>query len=94
MDSESDLYKPACDAPTFDPAKFRKAGFCLPIHTEEIDKLTEWADWFGWTGGFFRTHRAGIGYAKGAEMEFVGWTRNRQSKTTATGGTGILRYKV
>jgi hypothetical protein len=37
----SDLYKPACDALAFDPAKFRQAGFCLPIHTEEIDRITE-----------------------------------------------------
>jgi len=25
----------------FDPAKFRQVGFCLPIHTEKIDRITE-----------------------------------------------------
>jgi hypothetical protein len=25
----------------FDPAKFRQVGFCLPIHTEEVDRITE-----------------------------------------------------
>lgn len=25
----------------FDPAKFRQAGFCLPIHTEKIDRIAE-----------------------------------------------------
>jgi len=40
-DSKSDLYKPACGALAFDPAKIRQAGFCLPIHTEKIDRIAE-----------------------------------------------------